>query len=141
MTPRSVWSDEYPPSRGGKKGRPDRSDRPALLLESLAGSNGGAGHRRFGRRPEHRLENFLRVLRIAHHRAGLIVMPHNLVGSGELSDRSAVFQQQSIRIAEINRTAPFVVDHRRHVDVLAEQLDSLGLELLHVVAPEREVIE
>ncbi len=68
-------------------------------------------------------------------------MPHDLVVLGELAHGRAILEQQAVGIAEVNRAAPLVVDHRRHVDAAADQRFAFGLEFLHVVAPEGEVIE
>src|SRR5216684_3589939 len=68
-------------------------------------------------------------------------MLHFLVGFVKLPGRGAILEQQTIWIAEINRTAPFVIDHCRHVHPATEQLLALGLERWNVLAVQRKVIE
>src|SRR5581483_3527992 len=71
----------------------------------------------------------------------LIVMLEDLVLFGEFANGRAVFEKQTVGVAEVDRSAPFVIDHRRDVDAFLDEHRALVFEFLDVVAPEGEVIE
>src|SRR5581483_1983581 len=71
----------------------------------------------------------------------LIVMLEDLVLFGEFANGRAVFEKQAVGIAEVDRSAPFMVDHWRDVDAFLDEHRAFVFEFLDVVAPEGEVVE
>src|SRR5712692_867324 len=85
--------------------------------------------------------DLLRVGRILDHRARLHAMFHQLIVIIEFAHAYAVFQQEAVRVIEVDRTAPFVIDHRSDVDALVSEVFALGLEFLQRIHVEGEMIE
>src|SRR5216683_686905 len=85
--------------------------------------------------------DLLRVGRILDHRARLHAMFHQLIVIIEFAHAYAIFQQEAVRVIEVDRTAPFVIDHRSDVDALVSEVFALGLEFLQRIHVEGEMIE
>jgi len=68
-------------------------------------------------------------------------MLHDPVVVVELADGGAELEQQAVGVVEIDRTAPFVIDHRRYVNALAGQVRAPRFEFIKRIAMERIVIE
>ena len=68
-------------------------------------------------------------------------MFHDLIVIVELADGGTVFEQQAVGIIEVDRAAPFVVDHGRDIDALIGQILTFFFQFLERFAVEGEMIE